>query len=147
MNENLIITGQLSLCAILTALIIVILNHRLANTRKKMKERHQEGKNIISAFKLELNALIQTNGDCRDIMTMEAYKKHESAIRLFLPYLSWIDRFRLKKAWHRLSFHRNDRKGLLPFYEQYADFGSLTKRRSIRPIVIKRIEKIVSIAK
>ncbi len=147
MNENLIITGQLSLCALLTALFIVFLNHRLANTREKTKEKHQEGKNVISAFKVELDALFQTNEDCSNIMTMEAYKKHESAIRSFLPYLSWIDRFKLKRAWHKLSFHRNDKKGLFPFYEQYADLGSLTKRRSLRPIVIKRIEKIVSIAK
>lgn len=147
MNEKLIITGQISLCAVFTALFVIFLNHRLSNTREKTKERHQEGKNIISAFKQELDALIQTNNDCRDIMTMEAYKKHESAIRSFLPYLSWIDRFRFKRAWHRLAFHQNDTKGMLPFYEQYADLGSLDKRRSVRPFVIKEIERILSFAK
>lgn len=147
MNENLIITGQISLCAILVTLLIIFLNHILANTREKGKARYQKGKKVISAFNLELDALYQTDDDCRNILTMEAYKKHESSIRSFLPHLSWVDRLRLKRAWHRLAFHQSDEKRTLPFYEQYADFGSLPKRRSVRPEVIRRIEKIVSLAK
>lgn len=147
MNENLIITGQISLCAVLVALLVIYLNHLLANTRERAKERHQKGKDVISAFNRELDALYQTNDDCRNIMTMEAYKNHESAIRSFLPHLSWVNCFRVKRAWHWLAFHKNDKKRTLPFYEQYADFGSLSKRRSVRPEVIRRIEMIISLAK
>jgi hypothetical protein len=128
-------------------LIVIFLNHLLANTRDRKKERIQKGTNVIAAFSPELDALHQTNDDCRNILTMETYKKHESAIRSFLPYISWIERLKLCRAWHRLAFHRNDIKGILPFYEQYADLGSLDKRRSIRPTVIRRIERILSFAK
>jgi hypothetical protein len=147
MEKELIIIGQISLCSFLMALIVVFLNHLSANTRERKKERLQKGNNLIAAFSSELDALHQTSDDCRNILTIETYKRHESTIRAFLSYLSWMERFRLKRAWHRLAFHRNDTKGTLPFYEQYADFGFLDKRRSVRPIVIKRIEKILSFAK
>jgi hypothetical protein len=144
MNETIITIGQLSLCGILVALLVLLLNHILANTRDKAKEKRQIGKKVISAFSKELDALYQTDDDCRLILTTEAYKRHESAIRSFLPYLSWIDRARLKRAWHSLVFHHKDKKGNLPFYEQYADCGSLSKRHAIRPEVIRKIDKIVS---
>ena len=146
MNETIITIGQLSLCGILLALLVLLMNHALANTRDKAKEKRQIGKNVISAFSKELDALHQTDDDCRFILTTEAYKRHESTIRLFLPYLSWIDRVRLKRAWHGLVFHHKDKKGNLPFYEQYADCGSLSKRRAIRPEVIRKINKILSYA-
>ncbi len=146
MNEKLIIIGQISLSGVLLALLVIYLNHLLSNTRERAKERRQIGKNVISAFNRELNALHQTDEDCRNILTMEVYRNHESAIRSFLPYLSWVTRFRVKRAWYRLAFHKNDKKGKLPFYEKYADCSSLSKRHSIRPEVIKRIEKIVALA-
>ena len=137
MNETIITIGQLSLCGILLALLVLLMNHALANTRDKAKEKRQIGKNVISAFSKELDALHQTDDDCRFILTTEAYKRHESAIRSFSPYLSWIDRVRLKRAWHSLVFHHKE-KGNLPFYEQYADCASLSKRCAIRPEVIKK---------
>ena len=146
MNESLIIIGQISFCGVLVALLVLYLNHVLANTREKEKERRQGGKDVISAFNQELDALHQTGDDCCNILTTEAYRRHESAIRSFLPHLSWVNRFRLKRAWQRFAFHKNDKKRKLPFYEQYADLGSLSKRRSIRPKVIRRIEKIISFA-
>jgi hypothetical protein len=94
-----------------------------------------------------LDALIQTDQDCRLILTEQAYQKHGSAIRDFMFYLSWIDKFRLKRLWHRLAMIKASRKQHIPFYEQYADCGSLDKRRKVRPIVIKRIQDIISFAK
>lgn len=146
MNEPIIILGQLSFCGILVALLLLLLNHILSNTRDKAKERRQIGKDVISAFRKELDDLRQTDDDCRLILTTEAYKRHQSAILSFLPYLSWLDRIRLKRAWHNLAFHHKDKKGHFPFYEQYANFGSLSKRRSIRPEVIRKIDKILSFA-
>jgi len=34
----------------------------------------------------------------------------------------------------------------IPYYEQYADCGSLDKRRKVRPVIIKRIQDIISFA-
>ena len=146
MNGSLIIIGKLSLCGLFIALLVLYLNHILSNTRDRAVERRQKGKDVISAFSRELDDLHQKNDDCRHILTTEAYRRHESAIRSFLPHLSWINRTRLKRAWYSLAFHHKDKKKKLPFYEKYADLGSLSKRRSVRPEVIRKIERIFSFA-
>jgi len=146
MTEKFVTIGEISLCGVLLALVMISLNHLLANTREKARLRRDRGQNLTSAFKPELDALIQTDQDCRLILTQEAYRRHESAARLFMPYLSWIDRFRLKRAWISLAFLKVSKQQYGPFYEQYADCGSLTKRRAVRPVAIKRIQKIVSFA-
>jgi hypothetical protein len=58
-------------------------------------------------------------------------------------YLSWIDKLRLKWLWYRLAMIKVSKKQHIPFYEQYADCGSLDKRRRVRPIVVKRIQGII----
>ena len=141
-----IILGQLSLSALFLALITVFLNHLFANTRDKTNRRRNQGQALTTAFKPELDALIQTDQDCRLILTQQAYRKHESAIRDFILYLSWIDKFHLKWLWHRLAMIKVGKKQRIPFYEQYADCGSLDKRRKVRPTVIKRIQDIISFA-
>jgi len=139
-----IIIGQFSLAALLLALITVYLNHLFANTRDKVSRRRDRGKVLMAAFKSELDALIQTDEDCRLILTQQSYQKHESAIRDFMFYLSWIDKLRLKTLWYRLATIKVGKKKHIPFYEQYADCGSLDKRRKVRPIVVKRIQEIIS---
>ncbi len=143
---NNIVFGQLSWAALLLALLTVYLNHLFANTRDKINRRRNYGQTIAAAFKTELDNLIQTDQDCRLILTQQAYQAHESAIRNFMLYLSWIDKLRLKWLWYRLVMHNAGKKQRIPFYEQYADCGSLDKRRKVRPIVIKRIQDIVSFA-
>lgn len=138
--------GTLSLSALTIALIVVFLNHALANTREKAKERRAVGNGVIEAFRPELDALNQTDNDCMHILTESAYLRHESAVRNYLPLLSWIDRLRIHRAWRKLAYHKQDRKGHIPFYEQYADCGSLTKRRRVRPLAIERMSRIVSLA-
>lgn len=147
MHEPLITTGTLSLCSVLLALIVVLLNHGFSKTRDRRKIRLEKGQSLIEAYRPELDALIHnTNDDPRLILTPEAYRRHESAIRYFTPYLSWIDRLRIRWAWHRLAYHPRDKDGKIPFYEQYADCGSLNKRKSVRPVVIARIKRIISFA-
>jgi hypothetical protein len=114
MSENLIVIGQLSLCGVLLMLVTTLLNHLLANTRDKTKLRCDRGQNLASAFKPELDALIQTNEDCRLILTEETYRRHESAVRAFMPYLSWIDRFRLNRAWRNFALFKVDKKRRVP---------------------------------
>ena len=137
--------GILSLSALAVTLIVVLLNHMLANTRDKAKERRTAGNAAVEAFRSELDALNQTNNDCMHILTESAYRKHETAVRNFLPFLSWIDRLRFHWAWRRLVYYRQDKETQIPFYEQYADCGSIDKRNRIRPIVIKRISRLVSL--
>jgi hypothetical protein len=146
MTENLVIIGQVSLFSVLLTLVTVYLNHLLANTREKVKLRRNHGQGLVTAFKPELDTIIQTDQDCRLILTEEAYRRHESAIRAFMPYLSWIERIRLKRAWTNFALIKMDKEHQTPFYEQYVDFGSLTKRRRVRPIAIDGIQKIVSFA-
>lgn len=138
--------GTLSLSTLAVALIVVFLNHKLSNTRDKAKERRAAGNAVAEAFRPELDALNQTDTDCMLILTESAYHKHEAAVRYYLTLLSWIDRLRVRRAWRRLAHHRKDRKSYIPFYEQYADSGSITKRHRVRPIVIERISRIVSLS-
>ena len=146
MNEKLIIIGQFSLCAVLLALVTIWLNHLLANTRDKVKCRREKGAELISAFRQELDALIQTDEDCRLILTDEAYRQHDSAVRAFMPYISWIDKYRMKQAWGDLALFRLNKKHAVNFYAQYADCGSLDKRKAMRPLAINRIQGIIRLA-
>ncbi|MBI4775253.1 MAG: hypothetical protein HY788_13965 [Deltaproteobacteria bacterium] len=139
--------GTLTLSGVAVLLIGIWLNHLLANTREKRKERRIAGNAVIEAFQPELDALCQTDEDCRLILNDSAYSRHESAVRNFLPHLSWVDRRRMLDAWRKLVYHEQDRKYCFPFYEQYADLGSLTKRRDVRPVVIERITRIISLAR
>ena len=146
MNQEPIILGQLSLAALLLVLLTVYLNHIFANSRDKIKTRKEQGHALSMAFEPEIQALTNTDQDCRLIMTDKAYQKHASAIRIFSRYLSWVDRIRLQVLWHRLAMVKIDKKNHIPFYEQYADCGSLNKRRKTRPVVIKRIQDIIYFA-
>lgn len=141
-----IILGQLSLSALFLVLLTVYLNHFFANTRDKTKTRREQGKVLAKALQPELDALIQTNQDCLLILTDDAYRKHESAIREFMIYLSWVDKIRLQRQWHRLAMIKVGKRKYTQFYEQYIDGGSLDERRKVRPIVIKRIQDITSFA-
>jgi hypothetical protein len=133
MNQETIVIGQLSLAGLFLVLLTVYLNHLLANSRDKIKTRKEQGHALSMAFEPEIQALTHTDQDCRFIMTEEAYQRHEAAIRIFTRYLSWVDRLRLKILWHRLAMVKIDEKTHMPFYEQYADCGSLDKRRKARP--------------
>lgn len=146
MNEPIVIIGQLSICVVLIGLVTVWLNHLLANTRDRQKTRRDAGKTVTDAFRPELDALIQTDEDVRLILTTDAYRRHESAVRNFMPFLSWIDRFMLREAWRALAHHPQDKKHRILFYGQWADCGSLTKRRAVRPVVVKRVQRIISLA-
>lgn len=146
MSEPIITTGQLPLTALLLALITVLLNHLLANTRYAKNKRADQAIKLIEALQPELDAIIQTDKDCAFIMTDDAYMKHDSAVQCFLLHLAWLDKFRLKRLWHKLAMVKWSKKQQIPFYTQYADNGSLDKRRQIRPVVEKRIQDIISFA-
>lgn len=132
------------LTSLLLALITIGIKHFLANTWDAKNKRANHAIKVIDAFQPELDAIIQTSEDCRLIMTDVAYRRHDSAIRDFMHHLSYFDRFRLKRLWHRLAMFKLNRKQHIAFYEQYSDCGSLEERKKIRPIIENRIQEIIS---
>jgi hypothetical protein len=139
--------GQISLAAILLALIGALVNHYLAIARDARNKRADQAGKVVAAFRPELEALVQTNNDARIILTPDAFSRHEAAISNFLPYLSYFSRFRMSRAWGKLVYYENKEKSKTPFYTQYADCGSLDKRNRVRPLAIERIQKIISLAR
>ena len=101
---------------------------------------------LFEAFQPELNRLLQTNDDCMYILDYAAYIKHEIAINNLLAHIGFIEKFRLKRKWRCLATIGIDKKTYIPTYAytQYSDTGSSTVREKIRPIVIKRIQNIIS---
>lgn len=144
--RNALVIGQFSLCAITLALVTVWLNHRLAHGRDKLKRIQERGLALAETFKPELAALLLTDTDCRLVLTDDAYRRHESAVREFLPYHSWVDKFRIRNAWSKFAHFKIDRSQSIPFNANYADCDSLDKRRQARPWEIKDIQKIMSYA-
>lgn len=141
--------GTISVCGLAVLLVSLFVAHFLATWRDRIRVRRERGQEFISAFKPELDALKQSNKDCRLILTGEAFLRHEAAVRAFVPYLSWIKKCRIKRAWKCLASMECEGKKHVPqldCYTQYADCGSLTKRQIARPIAIERIDKILSFA-
>jgi hypothetical protein len=139
--------GQISLTAILLALIGAFVNHRLAIARDTRNKRSDQAEKTIAAFRPELEALINTNNDARIILTPDAFCRHEAAINDFLPYLSYFSRFKMSRAWGKLVYYENKEKSKTPFYAQYADCGSLNIRNKMRPLAIERIQRIISLCR
>lgn len=134
------------LSSALGALILLWLGYRLRLTEQAVKQRIEAGRCIADAFRPELDALVQNGGDAGLVLTDDAFKKHEAAIRNNKRRLSWLAQFRLHRAWRDLAYHNQDKKQKLPFYEQYFDGGSLDIRATVRPLAIARIQKIILIA-
>lgn len=147
MKESLVITGQITLTGILIVLVTVWLNHVLSNTRDARNKRLAQGRKVVDTFQLELDQLIHSAEDAGSIMTMEAYLRHESTIRDYKTYLSWFHKYKVINAWRQLVYHPEDKKEQLPFYVQYADNGSLTAGRRLRPLVIHRMQTLIDLAK
>jgi hypothetical protein len=131
---------------ILGILLSVWLTHRLTIGRDRIAQYRNAGRDIANAFRLELDALIQTSEDAGLVLTDAAFEKHESAIRTFSPQLPLVKRMRIRNAWRDLAYHKDDKQHSVPAYFLYADCGSLTKRWEIRPVAIKHIQRIISIA-
>jgi len=130
-----------SLAALLVAGLVYLLNISFIQ-RKNIKAA---GDNIITVFQGELDVLIQNSNDCRFVLNSHSFNRHETAIRNNISSLSFLQRIRLRRAWEILAYHKDDKK--TPFYEMYADTGSLDKRSKLKPLAIVRIQKIISIVR
>lgn len=125
------------------AVSLLFLSHVLSVSREGRVARREVGKRIADAFRPELDSLIQTANDARTIMTEESFKRHESTILNNLPGLAWHTRPRLHYAWEKLAHHPQAKH--FPYYAQYSDYGSLNKRSQVRPMLIARIKRIISL--
>ena len=135
-NGLLIIVGSL-----LTGLFLLTL-YRKNRTREYRKQ-------LFNAFSPELNRILQTNDDCMHILDSVAYTKHETAVNNLMAHVGFIEKFRLKRKWRCLAMMGIDKKTYAPAYTytQYSDTGSSSVREKVRPVVIKRIQDIISFAK
>lgn len=93
-----------------------------------------------------LNRLLQTDDDCRLFLNDKDLKEHEIAVNNLMAHMDFIERTFLKRKWYILGMTQMDKNHYIPDYSQYADCGSLDKRRKARPTVIKRIQDIISFA-
>jgi len=145
MDQQLISIGQFSLAAILVALIGIWINHRVAIARDTRYKTADQVRKLITTFRPELEALIKTHDDPRIILTHDAFIRHEAAIRDFLPYLSFVSRSSMNKAWRKLAYYENDKKYETPAYIQYASGGDLERRERMRKLAIERIQNVISL--
>lgn len=133
------ITGLLAIVgALLTGLFLLTL-YRKNKTREYRRQ-------LFEAIHPELNRLLQTDDDCRHFLNDDTLKKHEIAINNLMAHVGFIEKIKLKRKWYSLAMVKVDKKHYIPDYSQYADCGSLDKRKAIRPIIIKRIQDIISFA-
>jgi hypothetical protein len=131
--------------SVIGAISILLLRHFLSVSRANHANRCAIGKRIADAFAQELNALIQSNECASLTLTNDAFKRHDAAIRNNIKSLSFLQQFRLNKAWKELAYHPDDKKCKIPFYEQYFSGGSLDDRKKLNHLAICRIQKISSI--
>jgi hypothetical protein len=129
--------------SVLTVIMIGGFGYLLKVSIFQRQNINAAGKEIVSAFQPELNNLLQTGDDCRLILDSTAFKRHDDAIRNNIDRLSVFQRRRVRKAWYRLAYHEQNNK--IPFYEQYADYGSLDRRNKMRPVAISRIQRIINL--
>ena len=141
--ETILLIKSHPLYGVLIVLLVAFLGYLLRVSLLQRQGIKTAGENIVDAFQEELDRLIQEGDDCRLILDSKAFKKHEAAIRNNIDNLSIFQRNRLRQAWDQLAYHKNNNQ--IPFYEMYADCGSLHKRAKTKPLAISRIQRIVSI--
>jgi len=140
--SNYISNNPGGLLAIVAALLTGLFGFGMYNKNKTRKYRQQ----LFDAFHPELNRILQSNEDCINILTDTAHSKHEIAVNNLIAHIGFIEKIRLKRKWRRLAMIKVGKRKYIPYYEQYADCGSLDKRRKVRPVIIKRIQDIISFA-
>ncbi len=138
---NLIADNPKSILVIIAALITGLFG--LIMYRKNRVRPYR--KILFDAIQPELDKILHTDEDCRIILDDIAYSKHKTAINNLISQTDFIERIRLKRKWKILTTTKFNKKTIhTTCYEQYADYGSLKKRREMRPIIIKRLQGIVS---
>ena len=140
-----LIENNLTFAAI-GAIFVATLPFAFKNGLIHYKERRQRiqtaGVSITAAFQPELTAISQGNNDCGNTLDTAAFLRHEAAIMAHSKNLGLIKRRRLHKAWKELAYHSE--KKYIPFYDTYADCGSLDKRAELKPLAISRIQNLIS---
>lgn len=113
--------------------------------RKKTVREYR--KQMFDAINGDLNRLLQTDDDCMHFLNDMKLRKHEAAVNNLMAHVGFVERYRLKRKWYALAMVKIDNDHHIPDYSQYADFGSIDKRRRIRPVIIKRLGDLMTFCK
>jgi hypothetical protein len=131
----------------LIGLCLAWITYRLSLARDSRNKRDDAVTKLVESFTPCLDALIQTDCNALYIMTDDAFKIHDSAIRNFCRHISRRGRKKINRAWRQLAYQDKPYRDDMPFYCMYTDNGSPDKRKELRTILVKRIQNIISLAK
>ncbi|MGR8931616.1 MAG: hypothetical protein ACU836_13320 [Gammaproteobacteria bacterium] len=132
------------LYAVLATILTFGFGYLLKVSFSQRKSIKTAGEKIITAFQPELDRIIQSSEDCGCILDDAAFRKHEAAVRNNINDLSIFQRGRLRKAWEKLAYHKENKQ--IPFYEMYYG-SSISEKNELRKKAISRIHKIIKIVK
>lgn len=125
--------------AVLGGLIAFRFGKRLADRQ----QTRQAASVFAKAFLDELTRLeAQEDVDTHDILS-PALSKHQAAIQEFMFHLPENRQTELKSLWQGYYCHKETG---IPFLEQYADCGSLDKRKQMRRQATERFQAILAFA-
>ncbi len=133
------------LIAILSALLSGWVGYRFGLYNAQRQMRNEAAEWLYHVFYPLRNGLANENCDTITLI-QPTIKEQETEIAYMKRFLSNREAARLQAAWE--AYYCLDNKGqAIPFLEQYADCGSIDKRRQLRPILIGRIDAILAFSK
>ncbi|MCF6187765.1 MAG: hypothetical protein L3J49_09900 [Desulfobulbaceae bacterium] len=121
------------------------ITYRFGILLSERKEFRIIARSLRRAFQDELLRLEKEEHiDTYEILA-PALNKHEAAVFEFSQILPADKYAAFDKAWKEYYYDKKYHR--IPLLEQYADNGSLDKRKEYRKLAIERIRKIISFAK
>jgi hypothetical protein len=119
--------------------------HYLTKRRERTKYFREASRRFRETFSEEIVRLQSGNEDAHKVLK-NMFPKYQQAKIDFEYYLSNKQKNELKQAWNDFCCQRVSEIEV-PFWEQYFDGGSLSKRQELNKIALERIEKLLSYAK
>ena len=117
-----------------------LLGFRLWLVKTKHERMIDAGEKVYDILFPIIDHLKSKNSDAIKVIggSIDEQRKVVFNLKRHLPFFKAK---KLEQAWNQYLYHPSNYN--LLFIEQYADCGSLNKRKEIRPILISRIEKIL----
>lgn len=136
-----------TISSLIGTVVGAVLGGYLAYRFGKVLADHQDMKQASAAFKkafLDELLRLETSEDVDTYRIVSpALPRHQAAIQEFMFRLPPKRQAELNKLW--LEYYC-DQATSIPFLEQYADCGNLTKRKDMRELAAKRIRNLVEFA-
>lgn len=133
-----------ALVAILSALVSGWVGYRFGLANSKRERRIEAANRLYEVFQPLHDRLEKEDCDAIKVLQPTIHDQ-EKAIANLKRYLSKRQAVRLQEAWNEYYLYTNG--PTIPFLEQYADTGSIDKRRRIRPLLIRRLDNILNFSK